>query len=117
MKHLVAVYGTLKRGGSNSRLLRGATYLGEDSLPGLTLYDLGPYPGAVARASAGVLVEVYAINEHSLADLDVLEDYFPAAPKKSLYLRKRMATQYGSAWVYIYNRPVVSHRRIASGVW
>ncbi|MBW0148974.1 gamma-glutamylcyclotransferase family protein [Marinobacter arenosus] len=116
MKHLVAVYGTLKRGGSNSQWLRGATYLGEDSLPGLTLYDLGPYPGAVVRASKGVLVEVYAIDDRTLADLDILEDYFPAAPKESLYLRTRMATQHGSAWVYIYNRPVASHRRIVSGV-
>ncbi|MBW7472652.1 gamma-glutamylcyclotransferase family protein [Marinobacter sp. M216] len=117
MKHLVAVYGTLKRGCSNSGLLREATFLGEDALTGLTLYDLGPYPGAVIRPSDGVVVEVYAINDRILADLDVLEDYFPAAPEESLYLRKRMATHHGSAWVYIYNRPVASHRRITSGVW
>ncbi|MBW4935880.1 gamma-glutamylcyclotransferase family protein [Marinobacter sp. F4206] len=117
MKHLVAVYGTLKRGGSNSGLLRSGTFLGEDSLTELTLYDLGPYPGAVARPSDGVVVEVYAVNERILAELDILEDYFPAAPKDSLYLRKRTATRHGSAWVYIYNRPVGMHRRITSGVW
>ena len=117
MKHLVAVYGTLKRGYPNSRVLKAATFLGEDSLTGLTLYDLGPYPGALAKPSDGVRVEVYAVNDHLLKELDVLEAYCPTAPKESLYLRKRMATQHGSAWVYIYNRPVEHHRRIASGTW
>lgn len=117
MKHLVAVYGTLKRGCTNSRLLEGATFLGEDSLTGLTLYNLGPYPGALAKPSEGVLVEVYAVNDQILQDLDVLEDFFPTAPNRSLYLRKKMGTRHGCAWVYIYNRPVEHHRRIYSGAW
>lgn len=117
MKHMVAVYGTLKRGHNNSHLLKGARFIGEDSLSGLTLFNLGPYPGALAKPSEGVLVEVYDVNDQILTELDILEDYFPAAPGDSLYLRKRMATKHGPAWVYIYNRPVQHQQRISSGTW
>lgn len=117
MHHQVAVYGTLKRGGSNSHLLRGATFVGEDWLTGLTLYNLGPYPGAVARASKGVKVEVFEVDDRTLAALDELEDFFPDSPEASLYLRRAMKTQFGTAWVYIYNRPVSGHRVMTSGNW
>lgn len=74
MKHKVAVYGTLKRGRNNSHLLRQAEFLGTDRLAALTLYDLGPYPGALLKPSEGVSVEVYAVNDPMLEALDVLED-------------------------------------------
>ena len=73
----VAVYGTLKRGGSNSKLLKGTIFLGEDWLTGVTLYDLGPYPGALAEPSKGVKVEVFEVNDQTLEQLDRLEDFFP----------------------------------------
>lgn len=117
MHHRVAVYGTLKRGGSNAGLLESARFLGDDWLTSLTLYDLGPYPGALLEPSTGVKIEVFEVNDHGLEQLDRLEDYWPDAPDESLYLRKRMATRHGSAWVYIYNRPVAGHWRIASGNW
>ena len=53
---LVAVYGTLKRGGCNHRLLAGSHWLGPVLLSGLRLHDLGPYPMAVACADPGALV-------------------------------------------------------------
>lgn len=117
MPYRVAVYGTLKRGGSNSGLLKCARYIGEDWLTDLTLYDLGPYPGALIEPSAGVKVEVFEVNDQGLEQLDRLEDFFPDAPGESLYLRQQMTTRHGSAWVYIYNRPVASHRRLVSGNW
>lgn len=117
MKHFVAVYGTLKRGYSNHHVLDKACYIGQDTLTRLSLYDLGPYPGALPRPSDGVRVEVYAVNDSLLAMLDELEGYDPRAEKASLYLRKRMQTSHGLAWVYLYNRPVRSRQRIDSGNW
>lgn len=117
MKHIVAVYGTLKRGYSNHHLLDKACYIGPDTLTSLTLYDLGPYPGALAKPSTGVSVEVYAINEPLLAMLDELEGYDPGADKASLYQRRKIQTRHGLAWVYLYNRPVRSRQRIADGSW
>lgn len=117
MKHLVAVYGTLKQGCSNHHLLDKACYIGPDTLASLTLYNLGSYPGALPKPSDGVRVEVYAVNDSLLAMLDKLEGYDPEAEKKSLYLRKRIQTCHGLAWVYLYNRQVQSRQRIGDGNW
>ena len=113
----VAVYGTLKHGHRNHHWLNGADMLGQDRLTGITLYDLGPYPGAKLTPSTGVMVEVYAINAEQLARLDELEDYLHNSPDKGMYDRRVLATQYGDAWCYIYNPPVEATSQIKSGEW
>ena len=113
----VAVYGTLKRGHRNHHWLNGADMLGHDRLTGITLYDLGPYPGAKLTPSAGVSVEVYAIDAERLARLDELEDYLPLAPTEGVYDRTVLATQYGDAWCYIYNPTVEATSLVKSGEW
>ncbi|MDK9689010.1 gamma-glutamylcyclotransferase family protein [Halomonas sp. LC1] len=113
----VAVYGTLKHGHRNHHWLNGADMLGQDRLTGITLYDLGPYPGAKLTPSTGVKVEVYAINAEQLARLDELEDYLHNSPDKGMYDRRVLATQYGDAWCYIYNPPVEATSQIKSGEW
>ncbi|BCB61844.1 gamma-glutamylcyclotransferase YtfP [Halomonas sp. A020] len=113
----VAVYGTLKRGHRNHHWLNGADMLGQDCLNEITLYDLGPYPGAKLTPSAGVSVEVYAIDAERLARLDELEDYLPLAPAEGVYDRTVLATQYGDAWCYIYNPTVEATQLIESGEW
>jgi len=117
MKHLVAVYGTLKRGPRNSHLMKRARYVGTDALASLTLYDLGPYPGARLRPSSGVTVEIYAVDDRTLAELDVLEGYRASARGASLYRRRKIATCFGMTWVYLYNQRVRHGQRIANGTW
>jgi len=114
---LVAVYGTLKRGHSNHRLLADARFVGEDRLHGLCLYNLGPYPAVAPGRSAGVVVEVYDISPQQLQQLDILEDCYPASPEKSLYIRKQMQTRHGLAWIYLYNRNLTGYRPMRSGSW
>ena len=113
----VAVYGTLKHGHRNHHWLNGADMLGQDRLTEITLYDLGPYPGAKLTSSTGVTVEVYAINAEQLARLDELEDYLHHSPAEGMYDRMVLATQYGDAWCYIYNPPVEATSQIKSGEW
>lgn len=113
----VAVYGTLKRGRSNHRLLRGACFLGEDCLPGLRLYDLGSYPGAVTGRSVGIAVEVFSIRDTHLPKLDWLEDCRPDLPAAGLYRRLQVETRFGTAWLYLYNGTVKGRRWIRSGRW
>lgn len=79
LKHRVAVYGTLKRGRNNSHILRGERFVGTDWMPKLSLYHLGPYPGAVEEPSTGVRVEIYEVKDSTLKILDELEDFFPDA--------------------------------------
>ena len=46
----VFVYGTLQRGHSNHHWLAGASFVGQRQLGGAQLFDLGPFPMAVAVA-------------------------------------------------------------------
>ena len=114
---LVAVYGTLRRGGTNSHYLKDADYLGDDVLDTITLYDLGPYPGARAEPSDGIAVEVFSVSRAQMDMLDELEGYLPAAPEKGLYTRRLFHTRYGMAAVYLYNPSVEGCRRISAGSW
>ncbi|MDG5499915.1 gamma-glutamylcyclotransferase family protein [Marinobacter sp. BGYM27] len=116
-RFLVAVYGSLKRGYSNHRFLRGARFVGHDRLDCLTLYDLGSYPGAKLEPSRGVVVELYRVNQAGFRRLDLLEGYRQSEPERGLYDRQQLNTRFGPAWVYVYNRPVKGRRRIARGNW
>ncbi len=115
--HRVGVYGTLKRGCSNHRLLARSRFLGTDRLRQIVLYDLGSFPGARKARSGGVLVEVYEVDDRTMARLDELEGYNASAPERGEYTRECMVTRYGEVWVYLYNGLVRGHRRIAQGSW
>lgn len=115
--HRVAVYGTLKFGLANHGLLRQARYLGETLLEEITLYDLGWYPGAKLEPSSGILVEVYGVDEGTLAVLDHLEGYRPGNSESSLFLRHSLDTPFGATWVYLYNYPVGELEPMRSGSW
>ena len=113
----VAVYGTLNRGADNHHLLADAQYLGNDSLHAITLYDLGPFPGAKEQTSEGIDIEVYAVTDVQLRLLDELEDYHREAPEQGMYSRVTLQTRFGSAWVYIYNGAVDGLPVLRCGSW
>ncbi|HEX8163999.1 MAG TPA: gamma-glutamylcyclotransferase family protein [Pyrinomonadaceae bacterium] len=116
-KHLVFVYGTLRRGGLRAMpdLFPGAEFVGGASVSGC-LYDLGAHPGLLAGASGSSVVgELYEVDDETLNRLDDLE-----AP--SHYRRRRIEASLGSrraaCWVYepdpeFYPRRIL----IASGDW
>ncbi|MDX1757226.1 MAG: gamma-glutamylcyclotransferase family protein [Marinobacter sp.] len=114
---LVAVYGTLKQGEGNHRWLAGSPRLARCLLRGITLYDLGPYPGARLEPSEGVEVEIYRVSPETLQQLDRLEDYRPANPAAGEYGRVQLETPVGLAWVYIYNGAINDLRAIRRGGW
>lgn len=67
------VYGTLKRGQRNARLMAGGRFLGEASTaPKYALLVLGPYPGLVAGDLA-VRGELWQVPADTLAVLDAFE--------------------------------------------
>lgn len=106
------VYGSLKRGEGNHHWLVGAVGLGEASLEGVALHDLGPFPMAVA--GEGVCHgEVYAVSQATLTRLDALEGH----PR--LYLRQwRQLVDGRWVWVYLGRARQVRHSpRLAEGRW
>ena len=115
--HRVAVYGTLKQGLSNHRLLRDSRFLGRQRLTAITLYDLGSYPGARLEKSLGIEVEVYQVSSATLKQLDALEDYWPDNPEQGLYNRVTLPTRFGLVWVYTYNHSVAGRPSVRLGSW
>jgi gamma-glutamylaminecyclotransferase len=113
--HLVAVYGTLKRGECNHRLLAASRCLGPVLLSRLRLYNLGPYPMAVACAdpAATVAAELYAVSAAVLAALDGLEDH-PREYERQLWLLEDGR----QAWVYLGRAAQVrGYPLLADGLW
>lgn len=109
---LLAVYGTLKRGKSNHRVIeRGCVYHGTTWVEGWTMYNLGAYPAVVQDTGDGAIsVELFGVPD--LAATDRLEGY------PGYYNRKQIDTPLGKAWIYymdvghLSGVPIVPH-----GVW
>jgi gamma-glutamylcyclotransferase (GGCT)/AIG2-like uncharacterized protein YtfP len=113
----VGVYGTLKKGGSNHHIMAGSQFLGCCQMTRITLYDIGPYPGAKLCSSEGVDVEVYEVSGQVFDRLDVLEGYISQSPQSGDYDRRQLETSFGLAWVYLCNFDVTGLPEIRRGGW
>ena len=92
---------------------------GKDRVHG-PLYDLGAHPGLRLDEVGKVSGLLLRIKDASvLPTLDAYEDYDPAAPERSLYIRREVTTldQRLRAWVYDYRGPVPPGSLIHSGEW
>jgi len=103
------VYGTLKRGLRNHRLLAGQEFIREAvTLPHYRLFDRGAYPCLVEDFQAGVAVrgELWRIDTLILPRLDELE----GAPR--LFSRRAIAIEDfpGQVHAYFYNGDVSAYR-------
>ena len=78
------VYGTLRQGGSNARLLAGLTR--HPATCRGVLHDLGPYPG-MALGEGRVVGELVPLDPQRLAALDALEEAPPFGAPGGMYRR------------------------------
>lgn len=118
-KHLVFVYGSLRRGNARAMSQRfpNSKFIGEAKVSG-SLYDLGAYPGLLlAESNSLVIGEVYEVDDEILNELDDFE-------ASSSYCRKQVAISLGTrkrtGWIYVpESKPeFYSHRTlITSGDW
>ncbi len=98
-RHLVFVYGTLRRGnaGAMSSRFPDSQFISDAKVNG-SLYDLGAYPGLLLNASDSLVVgEVYEVDDVTLNMLDDFE-------ASSNYLRKQVEISLGThrriCWAY-----------------
>ena len=110
----VFVYGSLRRGQGNHKVIAGAAYLGTArTVQEFTLYDLGPFPALVPDGRTAVMGEVYEVDEALLARLD----RFEGCP--GLYQRHAIMLADGAlAHAYVQRLDQVRGRaKIPSGDW
>src|SRR5215210_5615888 len=99
-KHLVFVYGTLRRGSVRAMSIRfpNSTFIADAKVSG-SLYDLGAYPGLLLNESNSLVIgEVYEVDDEILNELDEFE-------ASSNYWRKQVETSLGIdrkvCWIYL----------------
>ena len=98
-KHLVFVYGSLRRGGAGAMSIRfpRSRFIADAKTSG-SLYDLGAYPGLLLNESNSLVTgEVYEVDEEILNKLDDFE-------ASSNYLRRQVEISLGDhkrlCWTY-----------------
>jgi gamma-glutamylcyclotransferase (GGCT)/AIG2-like uncharacterized protein YtfP len=112
MQYRIFVYGTLKRGQANHRLLKSAQFEGGwSTAPQFTLYDFGDYPGAIEKGQTTLHGEIYLVNHSTLQRVDQLEEY------PDFYTRKLIDSAYGPAWIYLLNHTPASFSSFTGGAW
>lgn len=140
MATLLAVYGTLRRGGRLHHHLRTeaghASFVGIGTIDGV-LYEVADgardealgdfsYPCIRIDEPGAVVVELFDVHEPTLLDhLDEIEGYDPDDPAGSEYHRRLVPVRdvaIGAgpvhAWVYVYLRAALDPaRRLPHGDW
>jgi len=115
MKKVMFVYGTLKRGFSNHRLMGQSKYLGKTLVPGLKMFSMGGFPGCIKSGDNDdeVIGELYEVtSEEVLQDLDWLEGH------PDFYRRTEVNTFHGIAETYLVDPSYIQGRSIVSdGDW
>ncbi len=103
MKHIVFVYGTLRRNMSNNALLSTSTHLGSGRTKDkFVMYSRSiPFVSKSQRVSS-ILGDVYEVDSETLASLDRLESYCPSSPESSWYSRSLTEVEMGSTTVTAY---------------
>lgn len=110
----VAVYGTLRQGFGNHRLLKhGCAELMGRFRVKLPFYmeSLGGFPGLIPSGDRhNITVEVYQVDKETMNSLDILEGY----PR--FYDKKRVQVEDYDAWIYFLPEPL-GRTVVQSGDW
>lgn len=88
---IVAVYGTLKKGFGNNRVLGNSKLIGTSVIDGFKMYSVGGFP-AIVNDVGSVMVELYRVDDSVLPNLDRLEGYSPGEDD-GMYLRRTLDGQ------------------------
>lgn len=111
---LVAVYGSLRKGLGNHRVLGESKLIGTTKTePKFTMFSYGAFPGLLKDGDTEITIEVYKPeNNDTWERLDVLEGY------PDFYDRMIIETEFGNAWMY-YNKNAGRYNNgtVDSGDW
>lgn len=117
MMNKVAVYGSLRKGLGNHRVLGESKLIGKEWIPNYEMFSLGSFPG-IRDGKGAIYVEIYEVDSDTLERLDTLEGYHAKNSVNNFYDKEEVSTKFGDALIYTlqgerYKRsPIVS-----SGNW
>ena len=112
--HKLFVYGTLKRGFGNNRLLYNSEFRGVDVVSGFMMFSKGAFPGVfkVPDVNNCIHGEVFDIDDQVLASCDRLEGV------PSFYDRIKVNLKtFGEAYMYVLPAPAGDYKRVIGGSW
>lgn len=120
--HKIFVYGSLLSGMGNHVIIEKAKKLGTCKSPiGFEMIDLGYFPGALHTGNhdSSLIGEVYEVDDYTFSRVNMLEGYNSMNPTSGLYDRTLIATDFGPAYIYLYNRFNADYhsRLVANGDW
>lgn len=109
----VAVYGSLRQGMGNHRILDGAELVGQyDVVMRAKMISLGGFPGLLKDDDfSPVTIEVYEVNDCILDRLDRLEGH------PTFYKREETGTPAGGAWIYWLQGDRLVQEVVEHGDW
>lgn len=119
MKRLVAVYGTLKQGQGNHRVMGKSKLLGTHVTEAkYTMYDNGGFPFVYNQGNTPITIEVYEVTDRETSDnINRLEGYSGTRDNpRNWYDTVDVDTPYGLAEMFITKTPK-NLQEITSGVW
>ncbi|MBP1909109.1 gamma-glutamylcyclotransferase family protein [Methanolobus bombayensis] len=114
----IFVYGTLKKGDPNHKLLKGSSFVCSTQTAGnYVMIDLGAFPGVLKPEDisqmpvSAIMGEVYDISEQTLKELDYYEGDW--------YYREKIRLKNGlSALMYFLKKiPPLNYQIITEGHW
>ncbi len=103
----VAVYGTLRRGHGNHRLLENAKFEGRRVVSGFNMFMLGSVIPGIKPGDGEVTVETY--SEYDLGPLDQLEGH------PNFYKREVVDIDDEPHYIYVYQGNVQGQNLVESG--
>lgn len=119
MKKLVAVFGSLRTGFGNNRVLGDSKSLGFfQSPPAFNMLDAGGFPYLVKKENGdSIKMEVFEVTREDIArGVDRLEGHYSVGNPNNFYDKGEIETPWGVA-EYYFNHDGRGLKRVASGDW
>lgn len=116
------VYGTLKRGYGNNRILQQsstAQFIEEGvTAPEFNLYHLGGFPGVTENGETAIHGEIWSVQDsETKRRLDMLEGYRKDDPTGGLYNKKTIEINDKQVTIYLINRYNNEKNKLTTGKW
>lgn len=114
---LIFVYGTLRKGFYNHRVLGNSEFVSEfKTEPSFTMVSLGAFPAVIPKGNTAIEGEIYrVVEEKDMQNINGLEGY-RGEGKNNMYDIHKIQTPHGEALMYVF-KDAKGYPVVESGNW